>query len=78
MTISNSPRIRCDSCGYEWPNDYYYGKKDWIEATNADTDKQVHFCSKECAQQYSKDEDVLLLDGEIIDDIIPYMKQYGW
>lgn len=39
--------IRCDECGYEEPNDYYFGSRDWYFCEN-EKNEVFHFCSEDC------------------------------
>lgn len=58
MTIFTKKLIYCNECGYEEPNDYYYGTKDWIFAKDR-LKEECHFCSKECAQFFDENADSL-------------------
>lgn len=72
MSVYTRKLIQCDECGYEYPNDYYFGKMDWIGAIRMSDDKQVHFCSDKCAKNYGE----ILLDPFTIYNINNYLKHY--
>lgn len=48
--------IYCNECGYEEPNDYYFGVKDWTFAIDS-VKEEYHFCSKECLEYTLKNEE---------------------
>lgn len=52
MILTNK-RIRCNECGYEEPNNYYFGVTTWyFVKSNKDN---YHFCGKECSDNYAYD-----------------------
>lgn len=59
MSIITKTIIRCDKCGYEYPNDYYFRVKDWYFCED-ENDEKLHFCSQECAKSYSELNDVVI------------------
>jgi hypothetical protein len=63
MTILTRKIIYCNYCGYEEPNDYYFGTKYWIFAEDG-VKENFHFCSMECTQLFNDERDNF--EGELI------------
>ena len=64
MTILTKRVIYCNECSYEEPNDYYFGTRDWIFATD-NLKEELHFCSIECAQSFDDGRDTLTLINKL-------------
>ena len=58
MSISTSTVMRCDECGYESPNDYYYGQKNWrifTASVEGEQAREYHLCSAECHKEFRRE-----------------------
>jgi len=60
MTILTKTVIYCNECGYEEPNNYHYGARDWIFAVN-NLKEEFHFCSMDCAKFFDEEREELTL-----------------